>query len=262
MPRISKWVEQQIRLFPFSEAGVGVLRATRHALLLPYRIVKKYRRSVAACKIVVSDGFDVEHSIETSGRVHETDLDIAGPNWIHASAYFPTPSRFLVETLADLDIRFEDFTFIDLGSGKGRVLFMASEFPFRKIIGLEISPGLSALAHRNIASYKGPQKCRDINPVCMDFTEFVFPEVPLFVFLYNPASLHLTNVVARNLMHSLKRCPREGWILYVTPHNEVFDSEKTLHKVREGECLTHPYCLYSSRPQRSAGLGYPLTQAS
>jgi SAM-dependent methyltransferase len=255
-------IEQQIRLFPFSEAGGGVLRATRHALLLPYRIVKKYRRSVAACKIVESDGFDLEHNIETSGRVHETDLDIANPNWIHASPYFPTPSQFLIEALTGIDIQFEDLTFIDLGSGKGRVLFMASAFPFRKIIGVEISPGLTALAHRNIASYKGEQKCRDINPVCMDFTRFEFPEVPLFVFLYNPASLHLTNVVARNLMRSLNKCPREVWILYVTPHNEVFDSEETLNKVRKGECLTHPYCLYSGGPQRSAGLRNPLTLAS
>jgi hypothetical protein len=80
----------------------------------------------------------------------------------------------------------------------------------------------------------------------MDFTEFEFPEEPLFVFLYNPASLHLTNVVARNLMRSLNKRPRELWILYVTPHQEVFDSENTLNKVRTGEFLTHPYCLYSN----------------
>ena len=138
MPRIFKMIEQQVRLFPFSEAGGGVLRTARHALLLPYRIVKRYRRSLAVCKIVEGDGFDLEHNIETSARIHETDLEIADPNWIHASAYFPTPSRFLKEALAGLDIRFEDFTFVDLGSGKGRVLFMASEFSFRKIIGVEI----------------------------------------------------------------------------------------------------------------------------
>jgi SAM-dependent methyltransferase len=254
MPRILRMFEQQIRLFPISEAGGSVFKVTRHALLLPYRILQKYRRSADACKIAGSDEFDAEHNIETSGRVHETDLDIAGPNWIHASPYFPTPGRFLKEIFAGLEIRFEDFTFIDLGSGKGRVLLMASEVPFHDIIGVEISPRLTAVANRNVASYKGEQKCRDINPVCMDFTKFEFPEVPLFVFLYNPASLHLTNIVARNLKSSLNQHPREVWILYVTPHREVFDSEKSLYKVKEGECLTHPYCLYHSGPQWSAGL--------
>jgi SAM-dependent methyltransferase len=195
---------------------------------------------------VESDGFDLEHNVETSGRVHVTDLDIADPNWIHASPYVPTPSRFLRETLAGLDMRFEDLTFIDLGSGKGRVLLMASEFPFRKIIGVEISSELTELAGRNIASYKGAQRCRDLNLVCMNFTRFDFPQEPLFVFLYNPASLHLSRVVARNLMNSLKKCPRPAWILYVTPR-EVFDSESNLERVRAGEYRGHPYCLYRTR---------------
>jgi SAM-dependent methyltransferase len=237
-------IEQQVRLFPFSETGGGILRTARHALLLPYRIVKRYRRSLGVCKIVEGDGFDLEHNIETSARIHETDLEIADPNWIHASAYFPTPSRFLKEALVGLDIRFEDFTFVDLGSGKGRVLFMASEFSFRKIIGVEISPELHALSRRNIASYKGEQRCNDIHPVCMDFTKFEFPEAPLFIFLYNPASPYLTNVVARNLMRSLNKRPREVWILYVTPHKDVF--AEALNRVGEGECLGHPYCSMPS----------------
>jgi SAM-dependent methyltransferase len=253
-------IEQQLRLFPFSEAGGGVLRTARHVLLLPYRIVKRYRRSLAVCKIVEGDGFDLEHSIETSARIHETDLEIADPNWIHASAYFPTPSRFLKEALAGLDIRFEDFTFVDLGSGKGRVLFMASEFSFRKIIGVEISPELHALSRRNIASYKGEQRCSDIHPVCMDFTKFEFPEAPLFIFLYNPASPYLTNVVARNLMRSLNKRPREVWILYVTPHKDVF--AEALNRVREGECLGQPYCLYAIGVQPRAVEHNPLKRAS
>jgi SAM-dependent methyltransferase len=260
MPRIFKMIEQQVRLFPFSETGGGILRTARHALLLPYRIVKRYRRSLAVCKIVEGDGFDLEHNIETSVRIHETDLDIADPNWIHASAYFPTPSRFLKEALAGLDIRFEDFTFVDLGSGKGRVLFMASEFPFCRIIGVEVSPGLHAAARRNIASYKGVQRCNDIHPVCMDFTKFVFPEAPLFIFLYNPASPYLINVVARNLMRSLNKRPREAWILYVTPHKEVF--AEALNRVREGECLGHPYCLYAIGVQPGALQNNPLKRAS
>src|SRR5947208_15284999 len=39
-----------------------------------------------------------------------------------------------------------DFTFIDLGSGKGRTLLMASDYPFRRILGVELLAGLDQLA--------------------------------------------------------------------------------------------------------------------
>jgi tRNA G46 methylase TrmB len=32
---------------------------------------------------------------------------------------------------------YSQYTFIDVGSGKGRVLFVAAEYPFRKVIGVE-----------------------------------------------------------------------------------------------------------------------------
>jgi SAM-dependent methyltransferase len=247
MPRILKTIEQQVRLFQESSARSSVFRSALRALYLPYKIVQRYRQSIVNCpRVTVSDEFDREHGVETSLRVHVTDLHIASANWIHALAYFPTPSRLLTEMFAGLDFRFQDFTFIDLGSGKGRVLLMASEFPFRRIIGIEFSPELHAVAQRNISSYKGTQKCADVRSVCMDFMEFEFPEDPFFVFLYNPASQDLTSSVARNLRRSVEKSERRVWVLYVTPQEQVFDSEG-FTKVKAGECCGHPYSLYSAQ---------------
>jgi tRNA G46 methylase TrmB len=47
-----------------------------------------------------------------------------------------------------LNISFEDFTFFDFGSGKGRALHLASEFPFKNIIGVEFSSKLHARSLR------------------------------------------------------------------------------------------------------------------
>jgi hypothetical protein len=41
---------------------------------------------------------------------------------------------------------FSDFTFIDIGSGKGRVLLMASDYAFRRILGVELLPALHHIA--------------------------------------------------------------------------------------------------------------------
>jgi SAM-dependent methyltransferase len=47
--------------------------------------------------------------------------------------------------------RISDRTFIDLGCGEGRALVIASEFPFRAIVGVELSPALCATATANAA---------------------------------------------------------------------------------------------------------------
>jgi len=49
--------------------------------------------------------------------------------------------------------RLRDFTFVDLGSGKGRVLLMASHYPFKRIIGVEFIPELHQVAQENIRKY-------------------------------------------------------------------------------------------------------------
>jgi SAM-dependent methyltransferase len=254
MPRLIKTIEQQAKLLPASLPKLrgylkkrGVLKTAWRMLLVPRDLANLYLRSVKNNPgTAVNDAFDLEHGVETSIRAHPTDLAIKSPNWIHAVPYIPTPHGLLQEALAGFDINFENFTFVDFGSGKGRVLLMASDFPFRKIVGVEFSPELHALAQRNIASYtSATQKCRDITSVCMDFTDFQLPTESLVVFLYNPASKEVTSILAANLMRSLTEHPRQLWIVYVTPH-DIFDSERALRKEKTGTYSGHPYSVYTT----------------
>ena len=50
------------------------------------------------------------------------------------------------QTLAETPHGIQDYTFLDIGSGKGRVLMLASDAPFRHIVGVELSPALTAIA--------------------------------------------------------------------------------------------------------------------
>ena len=55
---------------------------------------------------------------------------------------------------------FRDFIFIDLGSGKGRALLMASDYPFRRIVGVELLPQLHRAAQDNLTKYRSEtQQC-------------------------------------------------------------------------------------------------------
>jgi SAM-dependent methyltransferase len=203
----------------------GLLRTLGRCLLGPYDLIRTY---LDVCrnyrKLRAADAFDVAHGVETSKRVHPTDLAINSPNWINAVGYWPTPTKLAQEAIASLPIKHEQFTFIDIGSGKGRVLLIASEFPFTRILGIEFSPELHAIAEENIRNYKSAtQKCHQIRSVCQDFTQFELPPGPLVLYVYNPAAHSVMTTFAHNTANSL--LSREVWVIYVTPtYGKLFES--------------------------------------
>ena len=68
---------------------------------------------------------------------------------------------------------------IDLGSGKGRVLLMASNYPFHRIVGVELLPELHRIAMKNVKAYKSSlPRCFALECVVGDALDFVFPVEP------------------------------------------------------------------------------------
>jgi len=143
------------------------------------------------------------------------------------SAYQPTEPAAFHEMLDALQqtptpdhatVNFRDFTFIDLGSGKGRTLLMASDYPFRRIIGVELLPSLHEIAQANFRHYKSEsQKCFALESICADATEFPLPEDPLVIFLFNPFPESGMRKVFANLEQSLRAHPRPVYVLYHNP---------------------------------------------
>jgi SAM-dependent methyltransferase len=68
-----------------------------------------------------------------------------------APSVFHEACRRWRETLPDVSGRIEAYNFVDVGAGKGRALLLASELPFRKIIGVELSAELSSMAQNNVS---------------------------------------------------------------------------------------------------------------
>jgi SAM-dependent methyltransferase len=243
MPRMARTILPRIRK---SLQTRGLPATIWRCAVGPYTLLRHYlnnrKRYVTYSD---QDQFDVQHGVETTKRVHLTDLEIDSPNWIHADGYWPTPSHVFQNALSELKTNYDNLVFIDFGSGKGRVLLMASEFPFRKIIGVEFSSQLHAIAEENIRRYQTTtQKCRDVTSICADFTQFPIPTDPLFVFLYNPSSLEITSALAGNIAQSLRKHPRELWVFYVTPAYDVFESGNplALRKIKS----TAKYAIYTN----------------
>src|SRR5208283_3490988 len=101
---------------------------------------------------------DQMHGVDTSGLVPANHLLTGHPNDRHVTAYYgvaPSILRALIrrwrETVPPHPIH--RYTFIDIGAGKGRGLLVASEFHFRKVVGIELNPALAAIARSNVAHW-------------------------------------------------------------------------------------------------------------
>lgn len=164
------------------------------------------------------------------------------------SGYQPTEPSAFHEMLATVkqttDLDFAEFTFIDLGSGKGRTLLMASDYPFRRIVGVELLPALHRLAEQNLAQYKSDsQKCFSLESVCVDAAEFNFPAGPLLIYLFNPFPEFVLRHVLANLRSALNESPRLALLIYYNPqHADMVAEAGYLQKVAG----THQYSIYRS----------------
>src|ERR1700722_13924342 len=104
--------------------------------------------------------FDQMHGVDTSGLVPAKHLITGHVNDEHVTAYYgvaPSILRSLIaqwrETIPPHPI--SSYTFIDIGAGKGRGLLVASEYRFRRVIGIELNSSLVAVARQNVTHWIG-----------------------------------------------------------------------------------------------------------
>ncbi|MGA9812715.1 MAG: class I SAM-dependent methyltransferase [Terriglobales bacterium] len=158
------------------------------------------------------------------------------------SGYQPTEPALFTEMMSSLNINFQEFTFIDLGSGKGRVLLMAADYPFHRIVGVELFPALHRVAQQNLDAYASDsQRCFVMETVCEDAREFVFPEEPTLLYLFNSLPEAALIEVMTNLNDSLHQCPREVYLLY---HNPLLEPVLANYPAFTKIGGTHQYSLF------------------
>jgi predicted RNA methylase len=186
--------------------------------------------------------YDRKYHVDTSGEIHLSELDIESPNSAFGNSYQASPPNIIAEMIVALSIRYQDYTFIDIGSGKGLVLFIASNYPFRKIIGVEFSPQLHQIAQENVRSYRSAeQQCMDIELVLNDATQYKIPDGPLVLYMFNPFNEKIVRTLVTNIRASIEKTPRPVFILYKNPvANLVFEENRFVKKIT----LTREYAIY------------------
>lgn len=132
--------------------------------------------------------------------------------------YQPTDPTEFHDVLAQVPADFSEFVFVDLGSGKGRALLLAAQYPFREIVGVEVQPELNRIAQENIIRFPSEgRRCRRISSLCVDAREFQFPDEPILLYLFNPFPDFVLRRVMANFEASLRERPRPAFVIYNTP---------------------------------------------
>lgn len=186
--------------------------------------------------------FDKSRHVETATPVSITGLTLAGesPAGFEYVASRAATARMALEQLPIRDHR--NFTFIDIGSGKGKVLFVAAEYPFRKIEGVEFAAELHRQAQENIRGFRSRRrKCAHIESVNMNAIDYAFPHQDLVVYFFNPFGPAVMERVLENLEASIEAHPREVLMVIAYPELEPVVRKRVRFRSLQA---TRRYCIY------------------
>ena len=173
-------------------------------------------------------------NIDTTGSLQTEDATIPEGKAADGTWYDPSALRIVRWWMSAMPAQLDQFTFLDLGSGKGRVLFVAAQQGFRKVIGVEYALELHNAAQENLRRSTLPEKDR-IELVLGDAGTFEFPPDPLIIYGCNPFNETVMARVIENLTRSYESLRRPILIVYEQHRHEPprtkFDNVRVLASV-------------------------------
>jgi hypothetical protein len=189
------------------------------------------------------------NGIHTAGIIAPEELGIAHPE---RCPYSPAPWSALRRVIPTEWVRPDD-VFVDLGSGMGRVVFQAAaQYPFRRVIGVELSQRLHEIAEANIERNHGRLRCQDVQLVNADVLDYQLPDDVTFVFMFNPFTGQTFAKVIDKLLASVDRNPRWLRIVYVCPQEH--DQLMATGRARQVKKVRRPRPVRAWADRASIGL--------
>jgi 16S rRNA G966 N2-methylase RsmD len=197
---------------------------------------------------VIDYFFDLKYKTDTSSWVTLDDLNIDDSAKKRASGYQPTHAFQLRKLLRTLSIPINK-VMIDLGSGKGKVLLIASEFGFREARGIEISRRLCNIAINNCHIYKQLTN-NETNFVVInsDVINYNMRDDEDVFYMFNPFDEYVLKQMMKNISESILRQNRKIWIIYRNAiYKDIIDTNKYFTKITDFISLGQEYAVYTNR---------------
>src|SRR5438270_201747 len=150
---------------------------------------------------------------ETAAHLYLEDLGRPAENrvWHDPSEWIPVRRAF-----RRLDVRPDDVC-VDFGSGLGRALLVAAEFPFARVIGVELSEQMNDVARRNVERNRGRFRARSVEIVTADALGYEIPDDLSVAYMYCPFYGAVFEGVLEGLVASVDRRARPLRLVYTYP---------------------------------------------
>ena len=168
-------------------------------------------------KRTIDHAFDSAHDVDTGGITQLKAVGVPRSRWRESVPHIAVDPGEFKAALSAIEVDLSRFTFIDLGSGKGRALLLAAHYPFRRIIGVEFAEPLVATARENLRRASTTHDVSRIDVIHSDVLKYEFPNDPVLIFMYNPFGDATMREVARRARASLDSSAREMLVLYLNP---------------------------------------------
>jgi len=166
--------------------------------------------------------FDYKYKVETINTVMLDELAIDSPNKVHGRYYEGTNAYLFKKAFSHIKVDVPNSCLIDFGSGKGKVMLMAAERGFPKVIGVEFSIELVEICRRNLEIFKRRTKSKtEFEVIHMDAAEYAIPSEANLLFFSNPFDETLIEKVIGNILKSLETHPREIVVVHLFPQGNM-----------------------------------------
>jgi SAM-dependent methyltransferase len=190
-------------------------RVAKRSVPSPRQILKSFGKAPAQLEAASTRYLNrlLDRGLDTSGDSDE-------PEHAHSDRvrYVPVAWHVLPRALHCVGVSEHD-TFVDFGCGKGRAVHQAARRPFRRVIGVEISPALAEIARAGLAARRHQHRCRDVQIVVCDATEFPVPDDLTIAFFFDPFHGETLDTVLRGIVESIDRRPRRVSLIYGHPQH-------------------------------------------
>jgi SAM-dependent methyltransferase len=175
------------------------------------------RRTLAVARSRLGDyAFDARYGTDTVEPIALSELDIPHASVRQGCRYQPTGVGAFKLIMEALELP-PGGVFVDFGCGKGRVLLLAACYPFARIVGVEFSEELCAIARTNIKKFKAKEMiAASIDIVQEDATLYAFKDDETVLYFFHPFGDEIFRRVLGNINESLKRRPRQAWLVYLS----------------------------------------------
>jgi SAM-dependent methyltransferase len=164
----------------------------------------------------INQAFDRRFGTDTADEMLLIETGVPAEEALRGKGtYRPVWESAFHDAMKTLGIDFTGFTFVDIGSGKGKMLMMAADYPFARIVGVEYSPGLDEIAQRNLQIYRSPaQRCTCLEAHRADALDFPLPAGPLICLVFNAFDAPTMREFMRHAEDEVAARPQPAFVLY------------------------------------------------